>query len=126
MRRIGSSLLLLLVAAVPAAVSGSKKHKDAEPYGIVAGTVFRDNGYALPGAKVVISPDPQAGQMPVKIEYPRAISDNRGEFAFRVPVNAMRYTVKAEMKGFEPAQKSVDIEGEVRMDVSLILPAASK
>jgi len=126
MRRIGSSLLLLLVFAVPGAGGGSKKHRETEPYGLVAGTVFRDNGYALPGAKVVISPDPQSGQTPVRIQYPRAISDTRGEFAFRVPTSAMRYTVKAEMKGFEPEQKSVDIEGEVRMDVSLILQSASK
>jgi hypothetical protein len=126
MRRIGNSLLLLLVVAVPCATSGSKKHQDAEPYGLVAGTVFRNTGYALPGAKVAISADPQTGQTPVKIQYPRAISDARGEFAFRVPISAMRYTVRAEMKGFEPQQKSVDMEGEIRMDVSLILQPSSK
>ena len=88
--------------------------------------MFRESGYALPGAEVVIVPDPQNGQTPVKIRYPKAVSDSRGEFAFRVPVTAMRYTVKASLKGFTAQQKSVDIEGEQRTDVTLILPAVSK
>ena len=88
--------------------------------------MFRESGRALPGAEVMISPDPQTGQTPVKIRDSKAVSDNRGEFAFRVPVTAMRYTVKAKLKGFEPQQKSVDINGEQRTDVTLILPAVSK
>jgi Carboxypeptidase regulatory-like domain len=128
-RRIGSSVLLCLLLGLPWTAYADKKHKekaDAEPYAVLAGSVFRESGYALPGAEVTISPDPRPGQVPVKIQNPRAISDNRGEFAFRVPTTAMRYTVKVKAKGFEPLQKSADVEGEVRVDVTLILPAVSK
>ena len=130
MRRIGSkAVLLLMLAATVSGLWAAKKHdgkKAAEPYGVLAGTVFREPGFALPGAEVTVEPDPQPGQTPVKIHKPKAISDGRGEFAFRVPVTAMRYAVKARAKGFSPQQKSVDMEGEQRVDVTLTLAAESK
>ena len=126
MRRIGSSVLILLAFSLAATAFAAKKPKADEPYAIVGGTVFRASGLSLPGADVVIAPDPQPGQTAVKIAAPKAVSDARGEFAFRVPVTAMRYRVTAKMKGFEPQQKSVDIEGEARTDVTLILPPVSK
>jgi len=126
MRRTGSRLLILLAITLTATAFAEKKHKADEPYAVVGGTVFRESGLSLPGAEVVITPDPQPGQSPVKIAYPKAVSDGRGEFAFRVPVTAMRYIVRAKLKGFAPQEKSVDIEGEQRSDVTLILPAVSK
>ena len=128
-RRIGSNFLVfaaLCLALMPGAGAEKKKHHVEEPYAIVGGTVFRESGYSLPGASVFLSADPQPGQTPVKIRNPRAISDDRGEFAFRVPVTPMHYIVKAQMKGYEPQEKSVDIEGEQRLDVTLSLPAVSK
>jgi hypothetical protein len=125
MRRIGNSgLLLALVLA--GTLHADKKQKAEEPYAVVGGTVFRESGLSLPGAEVVIVPDPQPGQTSVKLRDSKAVSDSRGEFAFRVPVTAMRYTVRAKLKGFETQQKSVDIEGEQRSDVTLILRAVSK
>ena len=126
MRRIGSSALLLLALAFAGTSHAGKKQKGVETYAVVGGTVFRESGLSLPGAEVAISPDPQAGQTPVKLRDSKAVSDGRGEFAFRVPVTAMRYTVTAKLKGFGARQKSVDIEGEQRTDVTLILPAVSK
>jgi Carboxypeptidase regulatory-like domain len=126
MRRIGSSALLLLTLTLTGISYAGKKQKGGETYAVVGGTVFRESGLSLPGAEVAISPDPQAGQTAVKLRDSKAVSDSRGEFAFRVPVTAMRYTVKAKLKGFEPQQKSVDIEGEQRTDVTLILPVVSK
>ena len=129
-RRIGSSAAFLLLAAFSFSIAwAAKKHgerKDAEPYAIVGGTVFRESGFSLPGAEVIIVPDPQPGQTPVKLHNPKAVSDGRGEFAFRVPTSSMRYTVKAQAKGFQPQQKSVDVEGEIRIEVTLTLPAESK
>ena len=129
-RRIGSSAALLVLAAFSLPpVWSAKKHgerKDAEPYAIVGGTVFRESGFSLPGAEVTVVPDPQPGQTPVKLRNPKAASDGRGEFAFRVPTSPMRYTVKAQAKGFQPQQKSVDVEGEVRTEVTLTLPPESK
>jgi hypothetical protein len=125
-RRIGNSVLLVLALSFAGLAHADKRHKAEETYAIVGGTVFRESGYALPGAEVTIAPDPQPGQSAVKIRNSKATSDARGEFAFRVPVTAMRYTVQAQMKGFESQHKSVDIEGEQRTDVTLTLPAVSK
>ena len=128
-RRIGNSAALLLLAAFSLSTAWSaKKHgeKKTDPYAIVGGTVFRESGFSLPGAEVMIVPDPQSGQTPVKLRNPKAVSDGRGEFAFRVPTSPMRYIVKAQAKGFQTQQKSVDIEGEVRAEVTLTLPAESK
>lgn len=126
MRRIGNSVLLLLALSFAPGLFADKKQKAAEPYAIVGGTVFRESGLSLAGAEVTIAPDPQSGQTPIKLRDTKAVSDRRGEFAFRVPTSAMRYTVKAKLKGFDTQQKSVDVEGEVRTDVTLILPALSK
>jgi len=127
MRRIGSSFVLGAAIAIALTCAGyAERNHQSGVYAVVGGTVFRESGYALPGAEVVIAPDPQPGQEHVKIHEARAISDHRGEFAFRVPASAMRYTVKAHLKGFEPQQKSIEIEGEQRVDVTLILPAVSK
>ena len=126
MRRIGSSVFVVLALLAGGTAHAARKRKTSEPFAVVGGTVFRESGLSLPGAEVSIAPDPQPGQTPVKIADPKAVSDNRGEFAFRVPVTAMRYTVKAKMKGFQPQQKSVDVEGEVRTDVTFTLPQVSK
>ena len=127
MRRIGSSLLWLLLLLPAGAHADKKKEKSPpRPYAVLGGTVFRESGYSLAGADVAIVPDPQPGQTPVKIQNPKAVSDNRGEFAFRVPATAMRYVVSAKAKGFESRQKTADVEGEVRIDVTLILPEVSK
>ena len=80
MRRIGSSALLCLLLFFPWTANADKKHKEKEGtqvYAVLGGTVFRESGYALPGADVMVVADPQPGQVPVKIQYPRAISDKR-------------------------------------------------
>lgn len=90
-------------------------------YAVVAGTVFRENGFSFPGAAVSLSVKDNP-----KIKPLRAVSSPRGEFAFRVS-GAGTYVVRAVMKGFEPAEKEVVISaaGE-RNEVTLILAAESK
>jgi len=128
-RRNGSRAALLLAAALSLSLgSPAQKHgkKDAQAHAIVAGTVFRESGFALPGADITLVPDAQPGQTPVKIRNTTAVSDARGEFAFHVPPTAMRYIIKARAKGFTEQQKTADIDGEVRVDVTLTLPTESK
>src|SRR5208282_1076722 len=53
-RMSGSSravIVAILAAGAMFSATGAKKH-DSGTYGIVAGTVFRDPGFALPDAKV--------------------------------------------------------------------------
>ena len=123
MRRIGSSILLL--AAVVNGALAAEKRK-VEPYGLVAGTVFREPGFALAGAAVTVVPNPEQGQAPVKIKKLQAFSDARGEFAFRVPPVPMRYTVHVTAKGYQAQEKSVSIAGEERTEATFELHPESK
>ena len=94
-------------------------------HAVVAGTVFRENGFSLSGATVtLIAKDTVKGA--AKRKPLRSASDARGEFAFQVPPAAGTYVVKAAMKGFQPAEKEASVGGEERVDVTLILAPESK
>jgi hypothetical protein len=92
----------------------------------VGGTVFREPGFALPGAEVTIVADPESGPAPAGSKKQQAATGARGEFAFRVPVAAMRYAVHAQAHGYAPQDKKVSIEGEQRVEVTFLLAPESK
>lgn len=126
MRTIGSSLLAALLLLAPTASADRKR--TAEAYGMIGVTVFREPGFALPGAEIKLAPDPE-GVDPATVKKwkgLKGISDERGEFVFRVPTAAMRYSIRAMAKGYLPQQKQVSIEGEQRMDVTFQLAPESK
>ena len=122
-RRILLALLPGVLLSAAARGSDKPKSRVPAPYGIVGGTVFRDSGFALPGAEVALKADPENGERALKPQ--RAVTDARGEFAFRVPAAAMRYRISASAKGFVPQEKEVFIQGEERTDVTLTLAASS-
>ena len=124
-KRIGISLLLSLIAALPLAEAG-KKTAEPESYALVSGTVFRDPGFALPNATVILTPNPPPQRPPMKIKKLQTVCNTRGEFVFRVPTASMRYTLKAAAKGYHEEEKSVDVEGEARVEVTLSLREESK
>jgi len=63
----------LLVAGISRA-----QRKNDEARAVVAGVVFRENGFSLPGATVTL-----AMKEAPKGKKLQAVSDARGEFAFR-------------------------------------------
>lgn len=89
---------------------------------MIAGTVFRDSGFVLPGAEITVAaaPDPQERRK-AKLRKANAVSDGRGEFAVRVPVEPMRYLVTVRAKGFRPQEKVVEIEGDQKVDLFFLL-----
>jgi Carboxypeptidase regulatory-like domain len=115
-RLVGSRLLVLLVCGLLSSAAGKKP----EPYAVVAGTVFREDGFSLPGTSVTLL----VKEAP-KVKKLEAVSDARGEFAFCVPAGAATYTVKAARKGFNPAEKDASVSGEGRVDVTLLLSVES-
>jgi hypothetical protein len=129
-RRIGNKLgawlvalgVLSLGAPLPAAKAG--KHKAPSAYALVAGTVFRENGLSLSGAEISLVPAGQAAG--VKLRKQHAVSDARGEFAFRVPPVGMKYTLSAEAAGYRDQSKDVQVAGEERVDVFFRLEPSSK
>ena len=120
--KTGSKLIVLLVCGLLSSAAGKKP----EPYAVVAGTVFREDGFSLPGASVTLVPKDAPKKDAPKSKKLEAVTDARGEFAFRVPAGAAAYVVKAARKGFQPAEKEASISGEGRVDVTLILSAESK
>jgi Carboxypeptidase regulatory-like domain len=125
MKRSGISLICLLIAASPLAAAGKKKAVP-EAYSIVAGTVFREPGFALPQAEVTLIPNPEQDGPPVKVKRISTVSDARGEFVFRVPAASMRYTVRVAAKGYHGEEKTVNVQGEERADVTFQLHEESK
>ncbi len=122
MRTTTNSALAVAALAAMLAVSPLEAGKKPETHAVVAGTVFRDPGLALPGATVVLmrKDDPKQKKLQ-EIE-----SNYRGEFAFEVPATPAVYIVKASLKGFHPEQKEVMISGEERMEATLVLVPESK
>lgn len=124
-KRIGTSLVLLLIAFLPQAEAGKKKEA-AESYAIVSGTVFRDPGFALADAIVTLAPDPAAPAPAVKAKKAQTTCNFRGEFVFRVPPANARYIVKATAKGYHEEEKAIEVRGEERVEVTFSLHEESK
>ncbi len=126
-KKIGISLALLLIAMSPATVLGQRNKADSGSYAIVAGTVFQESGYALPNAQITLVPGPQgSSSQGGKAKKLDAVSNARGEFAFRVPSGPMRYIVKVKAKGHESQEKAVDLHGDERMDLTFQMEPESK
>jgi hypothetical protein len=129
-------IIFLCLAAALGVSSAEQSKKKEKPFAVVAGTVFRDPGFALAGAEVVLepgSPPPAEGNpaapassKKVKVKRMTAVSDRRGEFAFRVPAEPMRYHVSVKAAGLKPDRKEVIIQGEERQDVFFKLEPASQ
>jgi hypothetical protein len=119
-----ASLLLLCAFGIILPAAG-KDRKPPAPYAVIAGTVFRNSGFALPGAEVELTAGGQ-GQDAQKFKKMKTLSDARGEFAFRVPPVAADYKVTVRAAGYRAQEKPVSVAGEVRMDVFFSLEPASK
>jgi len=110
---------------LPALAFGAKKKKTADLYAIVGGTVFRDPGFALAGAQVLIEPV-QETVNGSKLKAQRAVSDARGEFAFRVAPISAKYRVSVKAQGMVSQTKEAATNGgEERIDVTFTLLPAS-
>ena len=125
--KIGNKLAVPLAAAlavlsVSGVLAAEKKKKPAPATAVVFGTVFREPGFALPGAEVTLAPE----NAPPKVKKLRAVSDVRGEFAFHVPAGEARYTVSVKANGFESQEKTAAVSGEVRVDVFFQLKPVAK
>lgn len=116
---IGARLALLLVLFGLTAGAADKK-APPEP-SIVAGTVFRDPGFALANAEVTLAvkTPPQGAKVP-KIQ--RTTSNFRGEYSFRVPAAKAEYVVSVKVVGLIPEEKPAVLGSEPeRLEIYLTL-----
>jgi hypothetical protein len=123
MRQVGLLLCLACLCVVPSLASKKKDTKN-DSYSVVAGTVFREPGLALPGAEVILFPEGEepTGKKSKKMTY---TANGRGEFAFHVPPVKARYNVKASAKGFKTQEKVVEVVPDERAEVTFMLAAES-
>ena len=85
---IAAAISILLFASSAFAVRGQKK--EPKPIGLIFGTVYGPDDRPVYGVKIRIHP---VGKKKPRWEL---ISDHRGEFAQRVPVNPSDYEVTGE------------------------------
>ena len=123
--KLRSRLALLLPALCAAQVAFAQQNahgkQKAEPYAVIIGTVFRDPGFAQPGATVVLA----LKSAPAK-KLQHQISSPRGEFSFHVPAGPNSYLVTATLKGFQTAREEIDIQDQEQINATLLLVPESK
>jgi hypothetical protein len=92
---------------------------------VVAGTVFRDPGFALPRAEVTLTLQPSQDSQKKKAKPRKLLSDSRGEFAFYVTPEKATYVLTVKAEGLETQQKTVMLSGGPdRVDTYFNLKAA--
>ncbi|HVO96968.1 MAG TPA: carboxypeptidase-like regulatory domain-containing protein [Bryobacteraceae bacterium] len=89
---------------------------------VIAGSVFRDPGYALPDATVTLvrKDDPKHKKLA------QQSTTYRGEFVFHVPTAEAVYVVKASAKGYRPEEKEASVSGPDRVDLTFTLEPEPK
>jgi hypothetical protein len=115
-------VLLAALAALPVWGANRKEKPAPLPVAVIAGTVFRTPGLALPAAELTAVPkENESGG--VKLKKMQTVSSVRGEWAVRVPAVPAEYTIYVKCTGYESQQKTVAIEGEQRREVNFLLEA---
>ena len=122
-RPLGLLAVLAVLAAGTLAAAG--KSRKTEPFALIAGSVFRETGFSLPGAELAVDLT-EAPQGASKFKRIKAVTDARGEFAIRVPAGPMSYTVFVKAGGYRPGKKEVSIQGVERVELFFRLEPESK
>jgi hypothetical protein len=123
MKSIKSLWRFVVLAGLCAMVltAGDKK-KSGDADTVIAGSVFRDPGFALPEATVTLylRDDPKHKKLAGDS------TTNRGEFVFHVPSTAAVYVVKASAKGYRAEEKEASVTGTDRIDLTFTLEPEMK
>jgi hypothetical protein len=119
--RIGTRALSLLAALLLCCLAASAGGEQ-NSYAVVAGTVFSEPGFTLPGAGVML----RTTVLPPGVKRAKPLttrSDGRGEFAFHVPAGKAEYSVSVQAEGFLGEEKPAKIEYKERVDIYFTLRA---
>lgn len=111
-------LTLLLPVGLLAA---EKKKREQKIAAVIAGTVFRDPGFAVSGVEIELV-EVHAGEKKAKSR--KTVTDSRGEFAFSVPPIEQKFSVKASAKGLQTEEKEAVATAGARVDVFFTLKPA--
>jgi len=109
-----NSLLFVLCLLVATSVFAQKN------FSLIKGTIFTSDGQPVPGAKVtIVRTDVDSKQQ--KKTRKESGSDSQGEFAFRMDIGPAKFHLTIEAAGFPKQEKDVEVGGDERMDLSVIL-----
>lgn len=103
------ALSVILAAAAFPAASRDQENKHAHDF-LIYVTVFNDRGFSLPGATARVRRTSEK-----KWRWD-SVSDDRGEFAIRVP-EGDQYEMIVQAKGFQPITREIDGREGNRDDV---------
>ena len=113
---------LFFLALVGLTVFAGDKKKADDQAGVIAGSVFRVPGFALPDATVALYRKDDPKQKKIAQET----TTYRGEFVFHVPSAAAVYVVKAGAKGYRSEEKEASVSGADRVELTFNLEPESK
>jgi len=94
--------------------------RDRPPFAIIRGAVFSEEGLSMRNALVRIEKVSEGKKFKEE-----AVSQDGGEFAFRLPAGKATYRLTAVAKGFQTISKDVDIENDDIRQISLSLVKAN-
>ena len=89
-------------------------------FSLIKGTVFTLDGHPVPGAKIMIVRT-DVDQKQQKKTRKASSSDQQGEFAFRMDAGPAKFHLTVEGSGFPKQEKEVEVAGDERTDISVIL-----
>ena len=89
-------------------------------FSLIKGTVFTSDGRPVFGAKLtIVRADIEPKQQ--KKSRKETMSDQQGEFAFRMDVGPAKFHLTVETPGFPKQEKDLEVSGDERADISVIL-----
>ena len=112
--------IIVLLFFLPIARQGMAKEKKAEPFALLMGTCFTEQGFSLAGVKVQVAVKPDSGIKTKKKKW-ELISSPRGEFAIRLPAGRNTFVISASKEGFRPVEKTIAFENDERQDLIIKL-----
>ena len=90
--------------------------REGESYSVIRGAVFHGAGFTLRNAIVTL--ERIDGIKKLKQD---TVSQDGGEFAFRLKAEKARYRITAMAKGFQPASLEIEIESDEVRNIALTL-----
>lgn len=97
---------------------------------LVRGAVFSSEGLSLPGARVKLERVPteeeEKSRRRINLFTRNYTTNQRGEFAFRLPPERARYRVTAMASGYVPETRIIDVGEEDRVPVAFSLEPVKK
>ena len=94
--------------------------REKPPYAIIRGAVFTEEGFTLPNALVKIEKISEGKRFKSEV-----ISQEAGEFSFRLTAEKATYRITATARGFETVSKDVEIEADDVRQIAISMKKGS-